>query len=289
MPVYNAGEFAVEAIESILNQTYRNFELIIVDDASIDDSWKIIVDYSIRWSKRIRVVRMGSRLGKGGDAAANEGIRLARGEYIARMDADDVAKPKRLEKQVAFLERNKEIFLVGSSATIIDKNGEVIGEKVMPKDHKNIVGAYTRLAFHPLVHSAVMFRNERKKDFYKVRFSANNDYYTFLELLANGRRFANLPEKLVFYRIHSSNDSLKDVRRTLINVLKARHLIAEKYGYEFGVSAVVWSRVLLVMLLVMPTKVSNWLYILVRRLRLRRKFTISWRKWSQLSFAGSDV
>jgi glycosyltransferase involved in cell wall biosynthesis len=110
MPVYNAGRFLAPAIESILKQTYKNFELIIVDDASTDNSLEIIKGYKRRFRKRITVVQIARNLNKGGDVCANEGLKYAKGKYIARMDSDDIAHPLRLDKQVEFLENTANIF-----------------------------------------------------------------------------------------------------------------------------------------------------------------------------------
>ncbi len=110
MPVYNAGNFLMEAIESILNQTYQNFEFIIVDDASTDNSWKIIQKYAKKYPKKIKAFQLKKTLNRGGDACANFALKKAKGKYIARMDADDIAHPKRLEKEVDFLEKTKRFF-----------------------------------------------------------------------------------------------------------------------------------------------------------------------------------
>lgn len=132
MPVYNAGLFLVEAIESIINQTYENWELIIIDDASTDNSWKIIKRFKNQYPKKIKVIRLKKNLNKGGDVCANIGFQKAKGRFIARMDSDDISHSNRLEKQVKFLLNNPDIFMLGSQAWVIDKNGEIIGEKNLP-------------------------------------------------------------------------------------------------------------------------------------------------------------
>jgi len=127
MPVYNAGDFLRPAIKSILKQTYKNFELIIIDDASTDNSWAIIKDFKTKNPRKIITIKLKRNLNKGGDACANVGYRKAKGEFVARMDADDISDPKRLEKQVDYLLKNKDIFMVGTQAWVIDKKGEIIG------------------------------------------------------------------------------------------------------------------------------------------------------------------
>ena len=142
MPVYNADGYLVEAIESILNQTYQNFELIIVDDASTDNTEQMISQFKKQNSKKIKAIRLKKNLNKGGDACANLAFQKAKGQFIARMDADDIAHPKRLEKQLKFLLKNPDIFMVGSQAWVINKKGEIIGEKKVPLTSKEIYQNY---------------------------------------------------------------------------------------------------------------------------------------------------
>src|SRR5574340_1133697 len=194
MPVYNAGEYLVEAIDSIIKQTYRNFEFIIINDNSSDESWKIIRRYQKKYPRFIKTVNLTKTMNRGGDACANEGLKKAKGKYIARMDADDIAFPKRLEKQVGFLEKNPNIFLVGANAWVIDKKGKIIGKKEEPSTTSAIYKAY--FTFHPIIHPVSMFRRKIGKDqfFYPKKFSANNDYYIFFKMLCQGSQYINLKE-----------------------------------------------------------------------------------------------
>jgi len=232
MPVYNAESFLREAIDSILKQTYKNFELIIIDDASTDSSWSIIKKYKRVYKKRVRAFRLKTRLNKGGDACANLAIKKAKGKYIARMDADDIAHPRRLEKQVKFLEKNPYIFLVGSNAYVIDEKGKVIGKKLEPESQRKIYKAYFTL--HPIIHSSCMLRKvyQKKKFSYIIKYSSNNDYYTFFKLICQGHRFANLKEKLLYYRIHGKNCTFTNIRKNFTNTLKIRAWMFFNQGYE---------------------------------------------------------
>lgn len=232
MPVYNAGDFLVDAIESILAQTYKNFEFIIVDDASIDGSWQIIQKYKKLYPKIIKTIRMDQNLNRGGDVCANEGLKLAKGKYVARMDADDVAYPQRLEKQVEFLESHPKIFLVGSNADVIDKHGRIIGEKLEPDTPKKIYEAY--FGFHPMIHPTCLYKRllGKKTFYYDIRYSANNDYYTFSQLICQGKKFVNLPEKLLMYRIHGNNATFVNLKEKFMNSLKIRLSMVKKFGYK---------------------------------------------------------
>jgi glycosyltransferase involved in cell wall biosynthesis len=132
MPAYNAERYIAAALDSVLRQTYRNFEIIIADDASTDKTSRIISYYQSRYPEKITVVRLKKNRNCGGDIAANEAVKLAKGDYLVRMDADDIALPSRFEKQVKFLKANPGIFLVGSNAYVIDEHDTVIGEKKNP-------------------------------------------------------------------------------------------------------------------------------------------------------------
>ncbi len=232
MPVYNAGDYLVKAIESILTQTYKNFELIIINDHSTDNSWEIIKKYQKRYPKKIKAINLKKNINRGGDACANIGISKAKGKYIARMDADDIAHPKRLEKQVAFLEKNNQIFLVGTNAKVIDNKGKIIGEKIVPTTHKDIYQSF--FTFNPIIHPSAMYRRiiHRKRFFYPKKFSANNDYYIFFKMACQGYQFANLKDKLISYRIHENNDTFKNMKTKFFNTLKTRLIMFIKYHYQ---------------------------------------------------------
>lgn len=264
MPVYNAGDFLVDAIESILNQTYKNFEFIIVDDASTDHSWKIIQKYQKQNPQIIRAIRMKQNLNCGGDVCANEGLKLAIGTYIARMDADDIAYPKRLEKQVAFLQSHPSIFLVGSHADVINKKGKIIGEKTEPETPKEIYNAY--FGFHPMIHPTCMYRRIiGKKPFsYQIRYSANNDYYTFFQLICKGKKFANMPEKLLLYRIHDNNTTFINLKEKFLNSLKIRLSMVKEFGYIPTVKDITVLFLQTTIVFGLPESILTQLYLLAK-------------------------
>ncbi len=266
MPVYNAGGFLVESIESILKQTYKNIELIIVNDASTDDSLKIIKKYVRRYPKKIRLINLDNNLNRGGDSCANLGIKKARGKYIAKMDADDIAYPKRLEKQVEFLEKSKNIFLVGSNAHVINERGKIVGEKNEPLSSYEIFQEY--IYFNPIIHPTIMFRNKLKKDenFYKIKYPLGNDYYTFFTLQCKGYNFANLPDKLLKYRIYGKNSSLKNIRSGLINNLKIKILVLSKYHYPLTNRAILSNIAYLLIGVLLPQKISLQLYLMSKNI-----------------------
>lgn len=264
MPVFNSARFLPEAIESILNQTYQNFEFIIIDDASTDNSLSIIKRYQKQYAHKIKVIELSHNLNCGGDACVNEGLKIAKGEYIARMDADDISYPTRLEKQVAYLEEYPRTFLLGSNADVIDKNSKIIGEKLEPTTHEEIYRSY--LTFHPLIHPTCMIRriNAGKRFSYAIHYSANNDYYTFFSLLCQGKRFANLPDKLIQYRIHDKNDTFFKMKEKYFNTLKIRLSMVFLYGYQPKLLDILTSIIQTILIVTLPEKILKQIYFIVK-------------------------
>jgi len=201
MPVYNGEAFLREAIESILAQTFTDFELLLINDGSTDGTQAIINTY--RQDQRLRCI---SRPNRGLIASLNEGWQRARGSYIARMDADDVSAPERLERQVAFLDAHAEIGLVGSAVWIIDAQGQRSGLVVLPETHHMIAW---RLCFEdPIVHPTVLIRRPllERADGYDPAMPHAEDYDLWRRL-SGLTRLHNLPEVLLSLRRHSANVS----------------------------------------------------------------------------------
>lgn len=197
MPVFNAAEYLGEAITSVLRQTLPDFELIVIDDGSTDDS--LAVARSFR-DPRIRV-RAGSS-NQGLVARLNEGLAEARAPFVARMDADDITLERRFERQVAFLHRRPEVAICGTSYVTFDETGD-LGTADLPSDHAGI-GA--KLIFgSPLGHATVMMDRaqlERHGLRYDEAFRHAEDYDLW-ERAHPALRMANLPDVFLRYRRHS--------------------------------------------------------------------------------------
>lgn len=261
MPVYNAGGYLVKAIESVLKQTYKNYMLIVINDASTDNSAQVIEKYQKKFPKKIKVITMKRNLNRGGDSCANEGLKIAKGKYVARMDADDVAHPKRLEKQVKFLQENPSFFIVGTNANVINDKGKIMGEKLEPLTHDKIYKSY--FTFHPMIHPSSMFRRviDGKPFFYQIKYSANNDYYTFFKLICKGFKFANLKDKLLYYRIHKTNDTFVHMKRKYFNTMATRIEMFMKYRYEPTLKQIATVMAQTIVLLLLPEKVTKQMYL----------------------------
>jgi len=235
MPVYNADRYLREAIESILGQTYRDFEFIIVDDGSTDGSLRIIEDYASR-HPRIRVL---SRPNTGIVGALNDGLAICGGEYIARMDADDVARPERIDRQVAFLQENRDVLAVGSHASMIDADGDPLGVLHTPLGHEEIdrqmltgVGA--------LAHPTVVMRRDSVVALggYREGFCAAEDLDFFLRLSECGR-LANLPDCLLTYRVLPNGISQSRSRQQAESSARAVEAAARRRGWDTSELALV--------------------------------------------------
>ncbi|MEX0895446.1 MAG: glycosyltransferase family 2 protein [Patescibacteria group bacterium] len=268
MPVYNAAAYLPLAIESILKQSYTNWELIIVDDASTDGSWQIIQHYVRTSTGKITAYQLDKNHNAGGDTAANIAYQHASGQYVARMDADDISHPKRLQHQVKFLQQNPHVTILGTNAVVIDSSGKKMGNKTMPAEHNAITQEYFR--YHPIINPTVMINRSlfpNKSQLYQLKNSSNNDYYTFFRLLCDGHQFANVQEPLLSYRIHGQNDSLANVKRSFKNTLLTRIEMVKKHGYRPSLKNWLITAAQLSIILILPEKVLFELYLHLRGIK----------------------
>lgn len=197
LPVYNGEKYLKEAIESILNQTYTNFEFIIIDDGSKDSSLEIIREYE-KEDERIVVV---SRENKGLIATLNEGMERAKGKYIARMDQDDISLPERFERQIKVM-KNNNIMVCGTYTKVIDEDGKYIKDEIVPTQDDEIVKKLLECT-NPLFHPTVMFK-KFDNIFYNELAHNCEDYELWLKYTEIGK-IENLPEYLLKYRIELSS------------------------------------------------------------------------------------
>jgi glycosyltransferase involved in cell wall biosynthesis len=199
MPVYNAEDFVREATESILHQSFTDFEFIIIDDGSTDGSHDILTELARR-DPRIRLV---SRPNTGYTVALNEALQLARAPYVARMDADDISMPDRFEKQVAYLRSHPECILVGSRILTIDPFGSPLYEPRHKLVHDAIDAELLAGVGWAVVHPASMMVRDHITAVggYRPEMEPSEDLDLFLRLSERGK-IANLPEVLLHYRQH---------------------------------------------------------------------------------------
>jgi glycosyltransferase involved in cell wall biosynthesis len=218
MPVYNGEAFLAEAIESILNQTFADFEFIIVDNGSTDKTPEILSRYASR-DARIRVHQQEERgVGPSYDLA----ISLAKGRYIARMDSDDIALPTRFQQQFEFLENHPEIGVLGGAATIISADGQPLDVLRPPCSDPEIRLVMTTQS-NVMIQPSVMMRREIVLALGGCRQQVLDamDYDFFLRALERCK-IANLDAPLLRYRVHAQQLSVRKIKSQVMSVLAAR-------------------------------------------------------------------
>jgi glycosyltransferase involved in cell wall biosynthesis len=204
MPAYNAGKYIAEAIRSVLDQDLQDFELLIVDDGSSDDTREVVNGFS---DGRIRLL---TQKKAGISAALNAGLLAAGGEYIARFDADDICFPQRLSRQSGFLDQHPDHVLVGSDAEYISEDGEHLFQfRCIAYSNQDIMGKLYDAC--PFIHSAVMYRKKEVLEAGSYSLHAHNfeDYFLWIQLLQVGK-CCNLPEPLIKVRINPDSVTIDE-------------------------------------------------------------------------------
>lgn len=247
MPVYNEQRYLRGAIESILNQTFTDFEFIIIDDGSVDDSSEIIKSYQdtrIRFfkSEHKRIVNQ-----------LNFGIANSRAPLIARMDADDFSENRRLEKQYNFLLANPDVDIVGTNFTSINESGKVIGNKKYPENHSDI--KFMMPVESAVCHPSVLIRKKifENLNWYKIEYEPAEDHELFLRLIKAGNKFYNIQEPLHRYRLYPNSNMREKIKKQnalsykigtgyLINTFSPDYSTEEKYNFEFRMGVIEYYR-----------------------------------------------
>ena len=200
MSVHNGEAYLSEAVESILSQTYQNFEFLIVNDASTDRSASILVEYQ---DARIRIIRNEHNLGL--TRSLNKGLAQVKGKYVARMDADDVSYPLRLERQVTFMEQHPEVGLCGTWGKLLGLKDKY--NRTFPTNNNEL--QVSLLCYNPFIHPSVVLRSDVLRALdkpYDQRFRYAQDYELWTRV-AERSEITNLPETLVGYRVHEGQIS----------------------------------------------------------------------------------
>jgi glycosyltransferase involved in cell wall biosynthesis len=224
LPVFNAAAYLRAAVESVLTQTSTDFELIAIDDGSTDHSPAILQEFAQR-DPRVRVI---TRSNAGIAVALNDGLAAAQGEFIARVDADDICLPQRFERQVAYMREHPECVLLGSRALLIDPFDTPLFETENLLEHEWIADTLLHAEGWAVIHPTTMMRTEavRQVGGYRPQFVPSEDIDLFLRLLETGGRAANLPDVLLKYRQHPAS---ANHTRFLEQEEKRRACIADAY------------------------------------------------------------
>lgn len=204
MSVYNAGAYLEESIMSICSQTFQDWELIVIDDASTDATPAILDSFH-----DTRIVRIENPHNLGLTRSLNRGLQKVRGRYIARHDADDCSHPRRIERQVQFLTDNDEIVLLGTDYEMINPDGDVIESVRLPHMHRDLMERLEK--GNIFCHGSVLFRAEpvRKLGFYRESFPVTQDYDLWLRI-GELYKIANIPELLYQFRFDAETISRKN-------------------------------------------------------------------------------
>ena len=221
MPVYNGERYLREAIDSILNQTYADFEFIILNDGSTDKTEEIILSYNdprivyVKNDENLQIVK-----------TLNKGIALAQGKYIARMDSDDISLPARFEKQVQFMENNQRVDICGTWIEVFDLRNEKWEYPIGHEEIKSVLLFNSALA-HP---SVIMKKSIFKTNQYDEKYNKAQDYALWVNLLRT-YTFHNIPICLLRYRLHEKQAE-QDVQFNFANEI--RDVVLKMLGCSFS-------------------------------------------------------
>lgn len=219
MPVYNGEKYLREAIDSILNQTFTDFEFIILNDASKDSTEEIIKSYT---DNRIVYIKNEQNLGVAG--TLNRGLEIAKGEYIARMDADDISLHNRFEKQMLFMDTHPDVGVCGSHIRIFGEDGVERDYIYSETDERLRVDMLFNSGF---AHPAVMIRKsilDKKNLFYNTEFEKAEDYRMWYDIMSVSKGH-NLQEPLLRYRHHQNQVTKTNVKEQTIAVTRMRKVM----------------------------------------------------------------
>lgn len=194
LSVGSQKKYLKDAVQSILNQTFKDFEFIIINDAS--------KNLEIPKDSRIKIITNTRHLGL--TRSLNIGLKKAKGEFIARMDADDISKPERLKTETEFLEQNPDVALVGSWVDLINEKGSFLHTKKLPIDYENIKNNLIKA--NQFYHPTLLIRKNilDKVGFYDEKYEFSQDYELVLRI-ASKYQVANIPESLLEYRVNTKS------------------------------------------------------------------------------------
>jgi hypothetical protein len=222
MSVYNGGKYLRDAINSILNQTFTDFEFVIIDNGSTDGTAEILRSY-----RDSRIIGLSNRTNIGLSASINRALRISKGEFIARMDADDVSVVDRIRKQVEYLDTHTDVSVVATWARII--RGDVGTSDVWRASSNAGVLAWELSWNCPINHSSVMMRRQDllDLDFYDSTFRCADDHNLWLRMVKSGKRIAVIPEPLNAHRLWAEQTGAKEKNEQQQEILTSAHEFVE--------------------------------------------------------------
>jgi len=262
MPVFNAERFLEEAIESVLCQTFKKFEFIIVDDASTDGSWKIIKKYASK-DKRIRSFRNSKNLRA--TKTLNRGLQLSRGKYIVRMDADDWSYPNRFEKQYKYMQKHPKVGVSGGAIEVCDKKLNVVNGRKYPLTDKAV--RKTIFRYSPFAHPATIWDAKimKKTGGYNGNIPLSQDYELYFRM-GKLARFGNLKDTILKLRTHDDSSSIVRGKFQEQYAIYSRIKAFLEYEYDMSFSDKLYTFLQMLSMAIIPPKWKFKIFNLLRRI-----------------------
>ena len=253
MPTYNTAKFLREAIESILSQSFKDFQFVIIDDGSTDGSGCILSEYAEKDS-RIKIIR--NEQNRGIVFSLNQGLKECQGKYVVRMDSDDIALKERLQKQIAIMDKNPNIIALGAAVSYIDRKGNELGVLRRCAIDKSLIRQ------NPMLHPTMVFRRATLVRYglcYLEKYRYAEDYFLVLQLSRFGKLFA-LDDIVLKYRLSNSAIRIRNLKMVLWATLKVK--INGIFGLKIKPSFTDILRIFLEsILLLLPSSTVRWIYL----------------------------
>jgi glycosyltransferase involved in cell wall biosynthesis len=253
IPTYNSELYIKETLESILNQTYKNLEIVVIDDASIDNTINIVKRYE---DKRIRLFINDKNLGISKNM--NKGIKLSHGKYLAIMDADDWSYPYRIEEEVKLMEENPKVVLCSGYMDICDENLNIKNRRTYPLTDEEIRRAIVR--YDPISHPASMWRMSEllKTGLYSKNFPICRDYDLIVRISEFGK-YQNIPKPLIKYRVRKDSETGKRIRQTQWYSFYIQMKAVFEYGFRFTFGDGVFLVCRILATIILPTGIQRYI------------------------------
>lgn len=260
IPAYNAEKYIAEAVESIINQTYKNLEILIINDCSTDNTEKIIRKYMKRDS---RIVLINNTKNLRISKTLNKGLKKAKGKYIVRMDSDDWSYPTRIEKQKELMEKNPNIVLSSGNMEICDNEMTVKNKSNLPTSDRDI--RKVLLQYNPMVHPAMIYKRETALSIGGYDEEIKSEDYMFTIDMSSKGDLANLNDILIKYRILDSSltaEKMTAIHLATLQCVFKGHL---KYGIPINNKTKIYNIGRLFVAYFIPTRIWRFISTILRR------------------------
>lgn len=260
MPVYNSQKYLGLAIDSILNQTFKDFQFIIVDDGSTDKTWQIIKTYS---QKDNRIVALRNPINLNTSSALNKGLAKVKGKYVVRMDADDWSYPDRLESQYKYMESHPKVGVSGGAVEVCNEKLQRINKRNYPLTDVDV----RKIIFHysPFAHPATIWRTNiiKKVNGYNENIPYSQDAEVYFKV-GQFSKFGNIKKTVIKLRMHDKSSSFSKDRLQEIFAIYARIKALLEYNYKASFSDKIWILLRIIIMFTIPPRIKFWLFNFVR-------------------------